>query len=96
MPDLKDGESAEVQGSARTPYILKNVGRRLLLHLPGVAKPVGGHRTPHLQAPPGLPRRTGGAGPARLLGSGSAQGRERKRDTAPKLLLAHPGKTIPT
>ena len=26
MPDLKDGESAEVQGSARTPYILKNVG----------------------------------------------------------------------
>ena len=26
MPDLKDGETAEVQGSARTPYILKNVG----------------------------------------------------------------------
>ena len=26
MPDLKDGESVEVQGSARTPYILKNVG----------------------------------------------------------------------
>lgn len=26
MPDLRDGESAEVQGSARTPYILKNVG----------------------------------------------------------------------
>ncbi len=26
MPDLKDGESAQVQGSARTPYILKNVG----------------------------------------------------------------------
>ena len=26
MPDLKDGESAEVKGSARTPYILKNVG----------------------------------------------------------------------
>ena len=26
MPNLKDGESAEVQGSARTPYILKNVG----------------------------------------------------------------------
>jgi hypothetical protein len=26
MPDLKDGETAEVKGSARTPYILKNVG----------------------------------------------------------------------
>jgi len=25
MPDLQDGESAQVQGSARTPYILKNV-----------------------------------------------------------------------
>ena len=26
MPDLNDGESAQVQGSARVPYILKNVG----------------------------------------------------------------------
>ncbi len=26
MPDLKDGESTEMQGSARTPYILKYVG----------------------------------------------------------------------
>ena len=26
MPDLKDGESAQVQGSARVPYILKNIG----------------------------------------------------------------------
>jgi DNA ligase-1 len=26
MPDLRDGESAQVQGSARSPYILKNVG----------------------------------------------------------------------
>ncbi len=26
MRDLQDGESAQVQGSARTPYILKNVG----------------------------------------------------------------------
>jgi DNA ligase 1 len=26
MPDLQDGESAEVQGSARMPYILKNIG----------------------------------------------------------------------
>ncbi len=26
MPDLKDGETAEVKGSARTPYLLKNVG----------------------------------------------------------------------
>src|SRR5688572_29279283 len=26
MPDLADGESVEVKGSARLPYILKNVG----------------------------------------------------------------------
>ena len=26
MRDLQDGESAQVQGSARTPYTLKNVG----------------------------------------------------------------------
>src|SRR5580692_8323896 len=26
MPDLKDGESAEVQGSAAKPYIIKNLG----------------------------------------------------------------------
>jgi DNA ligase 1 len=25
MPDLADGESMEVQGSARTPYIVKNI-----------------------------------------------------------------------
>src|ERR1700722_5434091 len=26
MPDLKDGESTEMQGSGSTPYVLKNVG----------------------------------------------------------------------
>ena len=26
MTDLKDGESVEMQGSARTPYVLKNIG----------------------------------------------------------------------
>jgi len=26
MPDLRDGESVEVQGSARSPYLVKNVG----------------------------------------------------------------------
>lgn len=26
MPDLQDGESVEMQGSARLPYVLKNVG----------------------------------------------------------------------
>lgn len=26
MPDLRDGESVEIRGSARSPYILKNVG----------------------------------------------------------------------
>jgi DNA ligase-1 len=26
MPDLTDGESAQLQGSAACPYVLKNVG----------------------------------------------------------------------
>ena len=26
MPDLADGESIEMQGSGRTPYVLKNTG----------------------------------------------------------------------
>lgn len=26
MQDLKDGESVEIQGSARKPYVLKNIG----------------------------------------------------------------------
>src|SRR6059058_1556239 len=26
MPDLKDGESIQVHGSARKPYLLKNIG----------------------------------------------------------------------
>src|SRR5690242_17338970 len=26
MPDLKDGESVEIKGSARLPYVLKNIG----------------------------------------------------------------------
>jgi DNA ligase-1 len=26
MPDLQDGESVEIQGSARLPYLLKNIG----------------------------------------------------------------------
>jgi DNA ligase-1 len=26
MPDLQDGESVEIQGSASRPYVLKNVG----------------------------------------------------------------------
>ena len=26
MPELLEGESAELQGSARSPYVLKNVG----------------------------------------------------------------------
>jgi DNA ligase-1 len=26
MPDLADGQSVEIQGSARLPYVLKNIG----------------------------------------------------------------------
>ena len=29
MPDIKDGESVEMQGSGKKPYVLKNVGGTL-------------------------------------------------------------------
>lgn len=51
MPDLKDGESAQVQGLARAPYILKKCGRSLFLLLSCVEEPIASHRTPHLQTP---------------------------------------------
>ncbi len=91
MPDLKDGESAEVQGSARAPVHPEERGRRLFLHLPGLAQSVRGHRTPDLQAPRGY--RGEQAEQERLgsLAAGGADGRRKRgADTAPKLLLAHP------
>ena len=51
MGDLAEGESVEMKGSAAKPYILKNDGGRLLVHLPGVAQPVAAHRSADLQAP---------------------------------------------
>lgn len=48
MPELKDGESVEIQGSARNPYVLKKRRRCVFLHVPGVAKPITCHRTADL------------------------------------------------
>ena len=49
MPDLKDGETAEIKGSARNPYIIKKRRRRLFLHLSGLAKSITRHRTSDVQ-----------------------------------------------
>ena len=79
MPDLKDGESAEVQGSARTPYILKNVGGVYSCTCPAwrnQSVSIERRTCKHLR---GLSRRTGGTGPAGLSGPGSAEGRQRGR-----------------
>jgi DNA ligase len=44
MPDLQDGESVEMAGSASRPYVLKNVGGVYSCSLPGLAAPVAADR----------------------------------------------------
>ena len=66
MRDLSEGQSVEVQGSARLPYVLKNVGWRLFVFVSSLAKSVAADRTPDLQAPAAI------AGRASRSGSASA------------------------
>jgi len=47
MARFADGESMEMQGSGREAVCLEKRRWRLLLHLPGLAQPVPGHRTAH-------------------------------------------------
>ncbi len=62
MRDLKDGESGQVQGLARTPYILKNVGGvsfqdaegRVAESLPGKGRHKGRLGAVVVQMPGGL------------------------------------------
>jgi DNA ligase 1 len=90
MPDLKDGESAEVQGSARAPYILKNVGGVYSCTCPAWRNQSVAieHRTcKHLRA------FRGAEAEAQRLGSppppAPTAAETEKADSAPKLLLAN-------
>ena len=90
MPDLKDGESAQVQGSARTPYILKNVGGVYSCSCPAwrnQSLPIERRTCKHLRAWRGeqMERERLGALPAPSPASTA-----KDSATVPNLLLAHP------
>ena len=90
MPDLKAGETAEVKGSARTPYILKNVGGVYSCTCPAWRNQsiaIERRTCKHLRAYRGEQAeqdRLGALAPA-LPKAAKEDG-----DTAPQLLLAHP------
>ncbi len=89
MPELRDGESAEVQGSARSPYILKNVGGVYSCSCPAwrnQSLPIERRTCKHLRTYRGI-----GAEVARL-GSSTSQVAEvipSASHSVPPLLLAH-------
>ena len=97
MPDLKDGESAEVQGSARAPYILKNVGGVYSCTCPAwrnQSVPIERRTCKHLEAYRGEQAERDAA---RLAGRRSAASREREaRTPRPSCSWPIPGKTIRT
>jgi DNA ligase-1 len=90
MPDLQDGESAQVQGSARSPYILKNVGGVYSCTCPAwknQSLPIERRTCKHL---PGF---RGEQAERERLGSlapPSPASATKDTTTVPKLLLAHP------
>ncbi|HEV3341567.1 MAG TPA: DNA ligase [Pirellulales bacterium] len=90
MPDLQDGESVEVKGSARLPYVLKNTGGVYSCTCPAwrnQSVPIERRTCKHLRAYRGDKAehdRIGSDLPARPKASESPTG-----DKAPGLLLAH-------
>ena len=90
MPDLKDGESAQVQGSARAPYILKNVGGVYSCTCPAwrnQSLPIERRTCKHLRAYRGeqMERQRLGS-----LPTASPATAAKSTAAVPKLLLAHP------
>jgi DNA ligase-1 len=89
MPELKDGESVEIQGSARNPYVLKNVGGVYSCTCPAwrnQSLPIERRTCKHLRRYRGEQAeqdRIGGPLPTRRAGSAD------RKPHAPQLLLAH-------
>jgi DNA ligase-1 len=89
MPDIEDGQSVEVKGSARLPYILKNVGGVYSCSCPAwrnQSVPIERRTCKHLRALRGEEaerQRIGGALPERAKAAAETKG------DAPALLLAH-------
>ena len=89
MPDLKDGESAEVKGSAKLPYVLKNTGGVYSCTCPAwrnQSLAIERRTCKHLRAYRGDEaerQRTGGALPQKPQKAGDPA------SAGPELLLAH-------
>ena len=89
MPDLRDGESVEIQGSARSPYILKNVGGVYSCSCPAwrnQSLPIERRTCKHLRVYRGSPTEDA------RLGSSASPVAETTASTSrnvPSLLLAH-------
>ena len=89
MPDLKDGESAQVQGSARTPYILKNVGGVYSCSCPAwrnQSLPIDRRSCKHIRSLRGEQMERERLG---MLPDPSRNSTTKDTSTVPKLLLAH-------
>jgi DNA ligase-1 len=90
MPDLNDGETAEIKGSARLPYVLKNTGGVYSCTCPAWRNqsiPIERRTCKHLRAYRGEQAekdRIGGDLPAH-----SPSRKSSDESTAPSLLLAH-------
>jgi DNA ligase-1 len=90
MPDLKDGETIEIKGSAKSPYILRNVGGVYSCTCPAwrnQSLAIERRTCKHLRAYRGEEAekaRTGGELPAATQKASPGAG-----STAPGLLLAH-------
>jgi hypothetical protein len=88
MPDLLDGQSVEIQGSAAKPYTLKNVGGVCSCSCPAwrnQSLPIDRRTCKHLRQ-----YRGEAAEQARLGGTQSASFKQpTESKTAPPLLLAH-------
>jgi DNA ligase-1 len=86
MSDLQDGQSAEIQGSARLPYVLKNVGGVYSCSCPAwrnQSLPIERRTCKHLRQ-----FRGEGAELARIGGTGTIAQSSVKKAEAPGLLLA--------
>ena len=89
MPDLRDGESAEAQGSARSPYVLKNVGGVYSCSCPAwrnQSLPIERRTCKHLRSYRGSSAEDARLGSASMpveMATGAAS------RTVPPLLLAH-------
>jgi DNA ligase 1 len=92
MPDLKDGETAEVKGSARDPYILKNVGGVYSCSCPAwrnQSVAIERRTCKHLQAYRGAEAEAERVGSPAPAAAKAAKDDAEKAGNAPQLLLAN-------